>query len=443
VQALIGLVGVVVGALLSALLGYTQERRREHTQTRSGVRLLAADLEDAHAELKRMGLPSASGEGTKAVAQLKELWLGRRGPLADGLEKLEWDRISLRLRLIEAPSGGASPEQFQAQLETIKAALETVREVLGRVERRWRSRFRLAPLRAASASSAASLADLVLAHFLWQQDRDPETSRRYQVALTNFEAAHGWIIDVYWTRGFPGGVALTVQRNRGLQRLFRGRKSLEFHRATAAMPEAPALADLLHRYDALAARVSALGGTPRDIGMHWILAGSSFVLGFVERRPDFTEEEIDRVSASAQEELTRIERYYSRALARRAQILYVSGCAVGVAGVAAILVPLSLEFASPAVTAVVLAGALGATLASLLRMSTFDRGEADLGPRVIFWLGSARAAIGATVGTIVFAVAEAFFGPPNTFVLASVALIVTFVAQWAVSDWGRRRSRPR
>jgi hypothetical protein len=438
VQALIGLVGVVVGALLSALLGYTQERRREHTQTRSGVRLLAADLEDARADIRRIGSPSAGGVGTKALVQLKELWLGRRDPLADGLERVEWDRISFRLRLVEAPSEEASPEQFEAQLKTIDAALDTVRVVLARLERRWRSRFRLPPLRAAAAPkglAAATLADLVWARFLWKQELDPEASRRYQLALAEFEAAHGRIVQAYWTQRFAGGVALTEQLNRGLRQLLRGRRSLSYHRvADFAVREAPALAELLYHYETLAIRFSTLRGTPRDIGLQLIFAGSSRVLAFAETRGD-SSEEIDRFNASEQEELAEIERYYSSAGVRGAQILYVRGIAAGGGGVAAILVPLSLEFASPAATpiAAVLAGAGGA-VASVLRSTAAGRGVGDfeIGPGVIFGLGVTRAVIGATVGAVVFVVAEVLFGHPNPFVLASVALVAAFVVLSAV-----------
>jgi hypothetical protein len=158
------------------------------------------------------------------------------------------------------------------------------------------------------------------------------------------------------------------------------------------------------------------------------------VLAVAETRADSTEE-IERFSASEQEELAKIERYYSSAGARGARILYVRGVAAGGGGVAAILVPLSLEFASPAATpiAVVLAGAGGA-LASVLRSMAVGRGVVDfeIGPRLIFGLGVTRVVIGATVGAIVFVVAEVFFGHPNPFVLASVALFVAVVAQWAV-----------
>src|SRR3954447_8604238 len=81
---------------------------------------------------------------------LQELWGSRQAALADGLERLEWDRVSYKVRLIAPAAYRWNRTYGETQLKTVQEASEIVGEVLARLERRWRSRLQLPKRRSAA-----------------------------------------------------------------------------------------------------------------------------------------------------------------------------------------------------------------------------------------------------------------------------------------------------
>jgi len=431
-QAYVGIIGVFVGAALSALFGYTQERRRTHTQTRTGMRLLHADLEDAQWELdRRLKNDAAAAKATEAVVHLRELWASRQAALADGLERLEWDRVSYKVRLIAPAADRWSHSYGETQLETVREASEVVGEVLARLERRWRSRLHL-PGRRSPALAPPTLADLVWARFLWKQTGDADSNRRYQLALQEFEAANGQIVEAYWTANVAAGVALTELHNRGLARLLHGRTRSRYFRVTDfATRESPALAEILYHYDAMALRISAvLHGTQQRIALRLVLSGAAHALAAFERTN--SDEELGALVSQSQGELAQLATYYERAGAHGARRTYAAGAFAGLVGAAVAVVITSLFAASSPANpiAVVLAGAAGALLYLLLRQRLVGYlVDPELGRRAVFQLGATRTLTGAAAGAVIYAVAVGLAGKHDwTYVFVVLLVFIAFLA---------------
>lgn len=429
-QAYIGIVGVFVGAALSALFGYTQERHRTHTQTRAGMRLLHADLEDATWELtRRLEKGAAAAKTADAVMHLKELWGSRQAALADGLERLEWDRVSYKVRLIAPAADRWNRTYGETQLKTVQEASEIVGEVLARLERRWRSRLQL-PKRRSAALAPPTLADLVWARFLWKQTGDADSNRRYQLALQEFEASNGQIVDAFWTSNVAAGVALTERHNRGLARLLHGSISSRYFRVTDfATRESPALAELLYRYDEMALRIySTLHGTRRRIALKLVVAGVAHALAAFER---YSDEELGALVARSEGELAQLANYCARAGAHGARRTYAAGAFAGLfAAAVAVVITSLLAASSPVIPiAVVLAGAAGALLFLLLRQRlTGYPVDPEFGRRLIVQLGATRTLMGAAAGAVVYAISVGLAGEHHwsSVVIAFLVLIAFF-----------------
>jgi hypothetical protein len=90
VSALAGLLGVIVGALLT----WWRERQQQQGKTLSAARLINVELDDMLAKIENAIQPQ-SARPTKALAVELEtpVWAEARGALALGLDREEWNRI--------------------------------------------------------------------------------------------------------------------------------------------------------------------------------------------------------------------------------------------------------------------------------------------------------------------------------------------------------------
>ena len=94
-----GLLGVVIGGLLSGMIGYLSERRREHAQGRSVERLVLLELVTNQARAQRLlGAEEWSEDLPFEVA----IWTTHREALARALSNDAWMVVALAYFAIEA-----------------------------------------------------------------------------------------------------------------------------------------------------------------------------------------------------------------------------------------------------------------------------------------------------------------------------------------------------
>jgi len=292
--------------------------------------------------------------------------------------------------------------------------------------------------------------ELVWKHFWWRQDslqkpsrngararhgaaqaaangrRAQQSENAYHTTLGRFQHAEGQIVDAYWCWSEASAVVLTERPRKGL---IRHSSRIRLHRASDwVTTEVPRVADLLHRYDSLAIKVSEiLTPTPKRIAMEWIFAEESYLLGFVERtgrKPD--EAELNEVVKHHEEELKRIEDYYDRAGGKAARIYYFLGMMMGtlllLALGAGVAVPLILFAGVDPGDASVrnffssyAGGALGAVVSVMTRMrheKADEKGfriDYEVGKGPLYLLGGFRPFIGAIFGTAVYFALQSSF----------------------------------
>ena len=276
-----------------------------------------------------------------------------------------------------------------------------------------------------NGNGRVSFSELVRAHHEWDTSTDASIAetvqRKFRELLAGFEAAAGEIVDAYWCRQEPAGVALTRRERERAGRLL-GRQKLEYrlHRVSDwAMDETHEIADLLHDCDILAIKAAnCLESVPRAVVMQWLLLVESHLLGFLERAkadpPDART--VKRFAASERAELRRIEDYYFRAGEKRARMRYAEGMlglgllllvgmAIATAGVLSLFGALDLESAAVReFYASAAAGGIGAIVSALARMS--GRGEFaidhELARRDVLLVGAYRPLIGSVSGIVVY-----------------------------------------
>ncbi len=115
VTALVGFLGVVVGAAMNILAQRETARRREHGETLSAARLVDAELAHALAIIEEGVGPQARLSAVLAVNLCTPAWEASRGALAVGLSRNQWTAVCdafasiavLRLALQTARDSGA------------------------------------------------------------------------------------------------------------------------------------------------------------------------------------------------------------------------------------------------------------------------------------------------------------------------------------------------
>ncbi|MBA2332990.1 MAG: hypothetical protein H0V94_09400 [Actinobacteria bacterium] len=276
-----------------------------------------------------------------------------------------------------------------------------------------------------NGSARVSFSELVRAHHQWDasDEHDEEVRGRFAKLRADFEASTGEIVDAYWCREAPSGVALTRRELLRRGRLIRRRRKLEYrlHRVSDWVTgDTHEIADLLHDCDILAIKAAhGLDGVPRAVVMQWLLLVESHLLGFIERHRAVQPSPgvVRSFAASERAELRRIEEYTFRSGEKRAKMHYVEGMlglgvallvvlSVATAGVLALFGGLELESsAAREFYASAAAGGVGAVISVLMRMS--GRGgsfaiDHELSRWEVTLIGSYRPLIGSVSGIVVY-----------------------------------------
>jgi hypothetical protein len=278
---------------------------------------------------------------------------------------------------------------------------------------------------------------------------------QYTSLANAFVEAEGEIVHAHWCVSEASAVALTVKKKKRFS-WFPGRQygDLRLHRATDwVTAEAPKIAELLHRSDTLAIRITrVLHSVPRTIAVEWIFNEQSYLLGFVERlggRP--TKNETSWAVDRHEDELKRIERYYDRAARKTARIRYFGGLVLGVGAVGVLAVSVALTIGifgtfdrgaddTRTFFACFVAGAVGAMVSVMIRMRQEDgiRLDYEVGALLIYLLGAFRPVLGAVFGTVTYFALESGFlqinapaGKPEFFYYALFAFVAGFTERFA------------
>lgn len=136
--AVVGLVGVVIGAVVNGYAQHVAQRRREHFELRSHARLVRADLHRAEGivrQLKERPMDRPRGVADELAAPA---WNEGRGVLARGLESSEWDTVreafdaiaQFRRGLNPGDGDGRTFDQVQAQAEETLGRIEAAHQAL-------------------------------------------------------------------------------------------------------------------------------------------------------------------------------------------------------------------------------------------------------------------------------------------------------------------------
>jgi hypothetical protein len=288
-------------------------------------------------------------------------------------------------------------------------------------------------------------AELVLAHYLRQVEVyrtgtyvGPQ-EELYQKKLKAFIATHGRIVESYWCTREPSGVAVTERRQRSWRRLWFTQCILTFHSETDWVTAAsPAVADRIYACRALAVKVSeVLRGTGELVAMQWIVTAVERLLGLVDQaeRP-LDDKLVKEVVATNLDELREIRRYYEKAAANQARLVYFQGMMRGAVLLAAVVALVAgalyaTRFArwhSPVTHDLFIAvamGALGAIISVMTRMAGKGSFTTDyeVGRKMVRRLGSLRPFIGA-----IFAIALYFAFQSKLILLGTVPRTIEFYA---------------
>ena len=272
-------------------------------------------------------------------------------------------------------------------------------------------------------------ADLVRAHYAWEQTQDgtesdalkhqEELNKAYHAQLEKFCAREGPITESYWcvrkaVGDRPDGEA-PARWPRSLRE-----STVRIHRLNNwLMPRSgQPLVDLLHECDQLAIRASEiLRGSPRRIPLRSIYAIESDVLAFIERtRGQPRPPEVQEFGADAKMAVEAAQEQYADAADKVARMVYVSGMIAGflllapLATLAALLIwifgaALDLHSAgTQAFFACIAAGGLGAVGSVLSRMASPSKFDIDpeVGRQALFFLGIFRPFVGAVFGLALY-----------------------------------------
>jgi hypothetical protein len=136
--AIFGLVGVVVGAVVTGAVSWLLERRREAAEARAAARLLKSEVTAACEDID-----SALHEGKWPIAYRptwRQSWSTYRRPLAVVMQATAFDEVAVAYSRMDQLQGGFSAARAEDQRELSYAdrefftrtqpALETARERL-------------------------------------------------------------------------------------------------------------------------------------------------------------------------------------------------------------------------------------------------------------------------------------------------------------------------
>jgi hypothetical protein len=253
-----------------------------------------------------------------------------------------------------------------------------------------------------SRRQSASFGDLV--HARWQSKAAPtdEAARQNcESVRTTFEAEHGKIVDDYWSKNQPAGVALCCKRLRF------GRLEWSLHRAmgnlAAGHPEYSPL--LLHVARQSVRASNILRGMTQRIAISNLFALSRDIMTSLETKGG------GRGLAAYQRDLHDIAADAREAGAREAQVVYLKGLMKGVAALIVLVPALATLFSSVSVPDVdsklfvgcLIAGSVGAVMSVLMRMSSGNlQVSHEFGREYLSKLGFARPFIGAIFALLLY-----------------------------------------
>jgi hypothetical protein len=253
-----------------------------------------------------------------------------------------------------------------------------------------------------SRRRSASFGDLV--HARWQAKTSPsdEAARENcESVRAMFEEEHGKIVDDYWSKGQPAGVALCCKR------LPFGRLEWSLHRAmgdlAAGHPEYSPL--LLHVARQSVRASNILRGMTQRIAISNLFALSRDIMTSLETRGG------GRGLSAYQRDLHDIAADAREAGAREAQVVYLKGLMKGVAALVVLVPALATLFSSVSVPDVdsklfvgcLIAGSLGAVMSVLMRMSSGNlQVNHEFGREYLSKLGFARPFIGAIFALLLY-----------------------------------------
>lgn len=249
---------------------------------------------------------------------------------------------------------------------------------------------------------SASFGDLV--HARWQSRTAPtdEAAREHCDSVrATFEAEHGKIVDDYWSKSQPAGVALCCKRLR------LGRLEWSLHRSmgelAAGHPEYSPL--LLHVARQSVRASNILRGMTQRIAISNLFSLSRDIMTSLETKGG------GRGLAAYQRDLHDIAADAREAGAREAQVVYLKGLMKGVLVLIVLVPALAGLFSYVSVPDVdsalfvgcLLAGAVGAVMSVLMRMSSGNlHVNHEFGREYLANLGIVRPFIGAIFALLIY-----------------------------------------
>lgn len=257
-----------------------------------------------------------------------------------------------------------------------------------------------------------SFADLLWAHTLFERSRGDasslaEATRNYESLLAAFERTYGPIVSAFWGENGTTAAALTRGRRPRLGGLLGRETKPRLHVLSGGLNETSRASELLHDCETLAIRASfALAGASRQIALQWVFAVVTHVLGFAELGSG-KPEQAGATFGHFEADLRRIGEYADRASEKITRLRYFWGMLLGLLivtiGVAVAEVTTGSIATVDRATAAVAAGALGAVISVMHRMSVGRIGlDTDLDRATIVRLGALRPFIGAVFGALVY-----------------------------------------
>lgn len=127
-QAIFGLVGVIVGALVTGGVSFVRDRRRESADLRAALRLVEDDF-----HLLLMGLRAMAKAGVwhpRILTMELTSWPEHRGILASHLSSDDWLRVSVGASIFAAARSGAERGFAAQEGDDLPALTDEDREVV-------------------------------------------------------------------------------------------------------------------------------------------------------------------------------------------------------------------------------------------------------------------------------------------------------------------------
>jgi hypothetical protein len=249
----------------------------------------------------------------------------------------------------------------------------------------------------------ASFGDLV--HHRWSHKKNPTDERartRYEETRARFEDEHGKIVDDYWAKRDPAGVALCCKRGRF------GRLEWSLHRAMGNLAAGRSeYSPLLLRIARQSVRAnSLLRGMTQRMATANLFALSRDIMSSLE-----TKGEHPAQVQAYKRDLQYIAGYAGEAGRRAARVVYLKGLLIGVLALAALAPALAYVLSSVSVPDVdstlfvgcLVAGSLGAVMSVLIRLGGDDFDvDHQFGREYLASLAALRPLIGAVFAVLLY-----------------------------------------